>query len=892
MRKTPRPNFLVQWAFRLFLSPEESRAVSSELYELYEHRCTRDGARAAASWYRRQTLQFPFRLLIDRLRADRIACCADSSHRRNRLREKMRHFFGDLRVSTRSLLKTPGLSLTIVVTLGLGIGATSAVFAVIHAVMLNPLPYPQPDRLVQIYTDSPPNRWPLSVVDYQAIEDQQTTFESVAAYANRIVTFNRDDVAERIWSRFVTPGYFPILGITPLHGRAFVPEDAVPEAERTAVVSHGFWRDRLGADPDAIGRPIKLDGNDYRVIGVLPPGLGPLEARRQIFPILQMEPPQRKGPFYLGLIGRLRSGDELVVAEEELRTISRRLFPLWESSYEDRTATYGVRSLHEYIVGDVGTRLIILLGAVGFVLLLASTNAANLLLARGTERGRELSVRAALGASRGRLLQHLLSESALLAFTGATLGVLLTSVTIKSLAVTGTSFVPRAAEISLSGPVFWFTFAVTLGSVLLFGLIPSWQATRLELEHTLHTSSRGATGGPGTERARRMLVGFQFAIALPLLIGAGLLLASFTKLQRVDPGIDTDHLLTMRISLPRSTYEDPAAVDAFWDEVTGRIGALPGVVAAGHGSGRPPEEVDMLNNFNLEEKPTPSDQAEPVVPWPVVSPDYFRTLGIPLLKGRLFDERDRDGAPSVAVVDQAWTERFFPGEDPIGKRFHSGGCNEPDCPWTSVIGVVGDVKYMGLDVPAQGTVYEPQLQNTWWGQILFVRTTGDPASFLPAIRTIVREVDPTLPIANVATMDELMQNALDSPRNLLSLIAGFASVALLLAAIGIYGVMSYFVQRHRRDIGIHLALGAGPRAVSRLIVGKGMRVVTLGVVVGVGVALVLTRFMTSILFEVSATDMTTFVGVTSGLLVTALIAVTLPARRAARVDPTTTLREE
>ena len=557
--------------------------------------------------------------------------------------------------------------------------------------------------------------------------------------------------------------------------------------------------------PNAIDRPIKLDGNDYRVIGVLPPDVGPLEAERQIFPILQMEPPQRKGPFYLGLIGRLSTVDDLVVAKEELRTISRRLFPIWQSSYADRTATYGVRSLHEYVVGNVGTRLIILLGAVGFVLLLASTNAANLLLARGTERGRELSVRAALGASRGRLLQHLLSESALLAFTGATLGVLLTSVTIKSLAATGTSFVPRAAEISLSGPVFWFTFAVTLGSVLLFGLIPSWQATRLELEHTLHTSSRGATGGPGTERVRRMLVAFQFAIALPLLIGAGLLLTSFAKLNRVDPGIETDHLLTMRISLPRSTYDEPAAVDAFWDEVTGRIGALPGVVAAGHGSGRPPEEVDMLNNFNLEEKPTPSDQAEPVVPWPVVSPDYFRTLGIPLLKGRLFDERDRDGAPSVAVVDQAWAERFFPGEDPIGKRFHSGGCNEPDCPWTSVIGVVGEVKYTGLDVPAQGTVYEPQLQNTWWAQILFVRTTGDPASFLPAIRTIVREVDPALPIANVATMDELMQNALDSPRNLLSLIAGFASVALLLAAIGIYGVMSYFVQqaqaRHRHPLG-------------------------------------------------------------------------------------------
>ncbi len=892
MEKKPRPNILARFAFRLFLSPEESRAISSELGELYERRRARDGARAAVSWYRRQTIQYPFRLLVERLGAGRIPRSADPANRRGRSREKMHHFLGDLRVSTRSLLKTPGLSLTIVLTVGLGIGATAAVFAVIHAVMMKPLPYPEPEHLVQIYTDSPPNRWPLSVVDYQAIEQQHTTFESVAAYVNRIETFNQDDLAERIWGRFVTPNYFPILGITPLQGRTFVPADAVPEAEPTVVVSHAFWRERLGTDPDAINRPIKLSGKDYRVIGVLPPDPGPLEAGRQVFPILQVEPPQRKGPFYLGLLGRLSAVDELAVAKEELRAISKRLFPLWQSSYADATATYGVRSLHEYVVGDVGTRLLILLGAVGFVLLLASTNAANLLLARGTQRNRELSVRAALGASRGRLLQHLLSDSALLALAGAILGLILTSVTTTALAATGSSFVPRAAEINLSGPVMWFTLAVTLGSVLLFGLIPSWQATRLEPENTLHTSSPGATGGPGTERARRMLVTFQFAVAVPLLIGAGLLLTSFTNLQRVDPGIETDHLLTMRVSLPRTTYEEPAAVNAFWNEITERLEAHPEVIAVGHGSGRPPQEVDMLNNFNLEDKPTPTDQAEPVVPWPVVSRDYFRTLGIPLLKGRLFDERDRDGAPSVAVVDQAWAARFFPNEDPIGRRFRSGGCNRPDCPWTTVIGVVGNVKFTGLDIPAQGTIYEPQLQNTWWGQVLFVRTAGDTDSVLPAIRAIVRELDPALPISSVATMDELMQNALDSPRNTLSLIAAFAAVALLLAAIGIYGVMSYFVQQHTRDIGIRLALGAGPAAVLRLIVGKGLRVVVVGVAIGVSAALWLTRFMTSILFEVSATDTVTFVSVTAGLVVTAAIAVTLPARRAARVDPATTLREE
>jgi putative ABC transport system permease protein len=300
----------------------------------------------------------------------------------------------------------------------------------------------------------------------------------------------------------------------------------------------------------------------------------------------------------------------------------------------------------------------------------------------------------------------------------------------------------------------------------------------------------------------------------------------------------------------------------------------------------------MLNNFNLEDKPTPPDQAEPVVPWPVVSPGYFEALGIPLLTGRWFDERDRDGAPQVAIVDRAWTERFFPDEDPIGKRFHSGGCNRPDCPWTTVIGVVGDVKYQGLDIPAQGTIYQPVLQNTWWGRILFVRTAGDPVSVLPAIRTIVRDLDPALPLSNVATMDELMQDALDSPRNTLGLIAAFAAVALLLAAIGIYGVMSYFVQQHTRDIGVRIAMGASAMKVLRQTVGQGMRIAVLGIAIGLGAALALTRFMTSLLFEVSATDTVTFASITVGLVATALVAIAVPAQRAARIDPATTLREE
>jgi predicted permease len=390
-----------------------------------------------------------------------------------------------------------------------------------------------------------------------------------------------------------------------------------------------------------------------------------------------------------------------------------------------------------------------------------------------------------------------------------------------------------------------------------------------------------------------MLVASQFAVAVPLLIGAGLLLTSFARLQRVDPGIDRDNLLTARISLPRATYSDaPAMEAAFWEQLMDRVGALPGVVAVGSGSSRPPDYIGMINNFNLEDKPTPPEQAEPVAPWPVVSPEFFHALGIPLIRGRMFDESDRPGAPRVALVDQAWVRRFFPGEDPIGRRLHSGGCNRPDCPWLTVIGVVGDVKYMGLDDPGWGTIYQPVLQNTWWSRILFVRTATDPLSVVPAVRAIVRELDLTLPLSEVATMEELMESALDSPRNFLAMIAGFATVALLLAAIGIYGVMSYFVQQHTRDIGIRMALGGGPESVLRLIVGRGMRLVVLGIAIGVGGALALTRFMASMLFEVSPTDGVTFAGVTVGLVATALLACVIPARRAAGVDPAATLREE
>jgi predicted permease len=867
--------------------------VVNELAELYEHRCARDGSRAAAAWYRRQVRQYPVRLLADRLSGGaRRHSAPTDPRRRRRLAEAMAQLLRDIGHSARGLIKTPAMSLTIVVTVGLGIGGTAAMFSAVHAVLLKPLPYSDPERLVAISTDSPPNRWPLSAVDYQAIEEQQTAFESVAAFQRRIVTFNQDEVAERIWVRFVTPSYFSLLGVDPLYGRTFVPADAETGTTPTAVLAYSFWRERLGADPGVLGRSIRLDGNDFRIIGVLPPETGPLEARRAVFPILQLQPPERRGPFFFTALGRLRPDTNLAAANHELRAISKRIFPLWQSSYADATTTFAARSLHDEIVGDSGTDLAILLGAVTFVLLIVTMNATNLLLARGIQRRQEMAIRAALGASRGRLLQVMLCESLLLAFTGAVMGIALTAVAVKVMATAGATLIPRAEEISFSGTVLWFTIAVTLGSGLLFGLAPSLRVIRVRLQEALQTSSRTASGGLHNQRLRRLIVALQLAVAVPLLVGAGLLLTSYLRLRGVDPGINRDNLLTMRISLPRTAYPDPHAVEAFWEQATARVRALPGVVEVGQGTGRPPQGVGMENNFNMEDDPTPADQAEPVVPWPVVSPGYFQTLGIPLLQGRRFDEGDRDGGEPVAIVDQAWVRRFSPAQDPIGRRFYSGGCNRPECPLTTVVGVVGDVSYKGLDAPPQGTIYEPLLQNTWWSRNLFVRTGGDPLLLVPEIRTIVRQIDATVPLAEIATMEELMQEALATPRGLLGLIAAFAAIALLLATIGIYGVMSFFVQQHTRDIGIRIALGGSSLAVSRLVIARGMRMVVLGVVLGIAGALVLTRYLTSMLYQVSANDSATYVTVTALLTVTAFLACLLPAQRAARLDPVTTLRNE
>lgn len=894
MTAAPRLPRSLRWALRLCLGPDDQRVVASELAELYAARCDRDGQRAARAWLRRQTRGYALRLLAERIRwwPSRSRVVTTRPPGGGGRREMLGALARELRWSARSLARTPGLSLTIVLTVGLGIGGTAAVFAAVQAVVLEPLPYRAPERLVRIYRDHAPNRWPLSVVDFEAVVNEQTRFEAVAAYRTSTYTFHRGDVVERVGAHRVTPGYFELLGLRPRLGRAFEPADGVPSSARTALVSDGFWRRHLGADPAAVGRPISLDGKDYTVIGVLPPEPGSLEAGRDVFPALQLESPQRRGPFFLRVVARLAPGASPAAAGAELSAINQRLFPIWRDSYPDATVDFGLEPLRHHVVGDAGTPLWILLGAVALVWLIASTNAAGLLVARGARRARELAVRSALGASRGRLLRLLLAESALLAAAGAGLGLALTAIAVRTLSALGPEVLPRGDEIGLDGPVLGFAAAATAASLVLFGLVPALRVVGGGFDRALPAAGRSTSADRRTQRGRRLLVASQFAVAVPLLVGAGLLMASFLRLQRVDPGFPPERLLTVHLPLASAAYPEPEARQEFWRQVTERAAALPGALAAAGSVGRPPSEYPFDNNFNLEDRPTPPDRAEPTCPWTIVSPGYFETLEIPLLEGRKFDSRDGPDAPTAVVVDRTWTERFYPGEEAVGRRLTSGGCNHPDCPRLTVIGVVGEVKYAGLDDPGQGVVYLVDRQAPITGGYLFVRTASDPLALLPELRSAVAELDPALPLTRIATMDELLRDELAAPRNFLALIGGFAAVALLLAAVGIYGVMSFFVQQHAREIGIRIAVGCEPGSVLALVVGRGLAVAALGLAAGVAGALALTRFLLSQLFEVSPTDVTTFGLAVAGLAATALVACLVPAWRAARIDPVTTLRAE
>jgi putative ABC transport system permease protein len=803
----------------------------------------------------------------------------------------LQDFAQDVRIGIRSLMRVPILTLTIIVTVGIGIGATAAIFSAIDAALLRPLPYAHPERLVRIYTDAPPFKWRFSVADYLAFREQQTQFEESATYTDRSVIYSDGVSSEMLRARVVSWSFFSVLGLRPAIGRDFAEPDGRPGTPPAVVASHAFWQQRLGGRPDAIGRPIKLDGADHTIVGVLPTLSGPLERRQDLFVIQQFSPPRRKGPFFYSVVARLPEGTDRSLAASELRAINKRIFPIWKASYQDDKATWSMEDLKTAIVGDVHAIAGLALASVAFVWLIACANASNLLIARVASRRQELAVRAALGASRGRVMRYLLAESAVLAAGAVALGVGVAWAGVQLLQGVGSTYFPRTQEIGLDASVLWVLSALAACSGLLFGFAPAIHGTGGSVDASLRSLGRSTTGNLAARRLRRALVASQFAIATPLLIVAGLLLASLNQLKNVDLGFDHRNVITGSVRLPAAQYEDPGRVKQFWDELARRVTALPGVVGVAFADGLPPDGVGNLNNFDLEDVPTTAGQSQPVSAWLATTPEYFRVLGLTLLEGRLLEERDAltQNLESV-VVDRAWARRFFPAGSAVGRRFREGGCTT--CPWTSVVGVVSEVKYLGLDKPDDGTVYSPMRGTEELARFLVVRTNADPSGVLPALQRTVRELDPSAPLSAVATMDDLIVQSVEGPQSMSLLVATFAFVALVLSVVGIYGVMGYYVQQHLKEISIRMALGGSSADILRLVVGQGMRVVIIGVVCGMVAALGATRLLSSLLFGVSSADPLTFVTVSGALVIVALAACFMPARRAIGIQPAAVLRNE
>jgi putative ABC transport system permease protein len=748
---------------------------------------------------------------------------------------------------------------------------------------------------VRIYTDAPPNRFRFSVADYQALQAEQTHFEQIAGYTDRMMSFSDGNVAERLRGKLVSWTYFSLLGLRPANGRDLAEADCRPGSPLAVIVSRGFWHQRLAGRVDAIGKTIRIDGADHIVVGVLPQTVGPLEEGQDFFIAAQWQPPRRKGPFFITTLARLRSESERSAAADELRAINRRMFPIWRSSYQDDKATWSFIDLKRHVIGDVELTAGLALAAVALVWLIACANASNLLVARVTSRRRELAVRAALGASRGRVVRYLMAESGVLAIGAASLGVLLARTGVRLLRELGGAYFPRTHEIALDGPVFWLLIGLTAASALLFGVVPAVYGTGGPVDESLRSMGRSSTGSVSVRRLRQILVGSQFAIATPLLVVAGLLLVSLKQLGRVDLGFDTHNVLSGSISLPATQYDTAGRVLTFWDQLQRRLEALPGVSRIAFADSRPPNGAGNFNNFDLEDFPATAGQSQPVTPWVSVSPEYFRLLGLSLLEGRLLE--DRDGAAAnieSVVVDRAWARRFFPNQSAVGKRFHEGGCTT--CPWTTVVGVVSEVKYAGLDKPDDGTVYTAlpaQGSSSPARQRFFLaRTEVDAISLAAGVRQIVRELDPSVPLSGLATFDDLVDQSLQRPRSISMLVGGFAAVALMLSLVGIYGVMAHYVQQQTKDIGIRLALGGRPGHVLGLIVGEGMKVVAGGVLVGLVVAFGATRVMSSLLFGVGANDAATFGMVVLLMLGVAFVACFVPAKRASGVQPAHVLRNE
>jgi putative ABC transport system permease protein len=801
----------------------------------------------------------------------------------------------DVRFGARTLVKNPGFTAVAVIALALGVGANSAIFSVVNTVLLRPLPYKDPGRLVMVWEKGNTDEFPInstSAANFIDWRDQNQVFEGVTVMGR--ASFNLTGVGEpvRVDGRRVSANLFRLLGVEPQLGRAFLPEEDDPGAIRVVILSHGLWQRRFGSDPGIIGNPVTMNGRSYTVVGVMSPQFQFPSREDELWVPIAFGPKEatNRGNHSYEVLGRLKQGVSLEQAQAELNTITARL----KQQYPDvvKTDASVVVSLHEQMVGDIKPALLVLLGAVGFVLLVACANVANLLLARAAVRRKEIALRTALGAGRLRLVRQFLTESVLLAALGGAAGLLLSFWGVNLLK----SFIPEniseVKSISVDARVLVFTLVVSLLTGLIFGLVPAAHATKLDLNEMLKEGGRDSSSGRGGNRVRGLLVIAEVAVSLILLIGAGLLINSFLRLRNLDPGFRADNLLTMSVVLPQQKYPDHARRSAFFSELTSRVGALPGVRSAAVTNWIPLTMQGDTFGISVEGRPDPGPDKRPDVITRVISPGYFDTMGIRLTRGRQFDERlDKVDTTPVAVVSETMARRLWPGEDPLGKRIQPGSA-DPDG-WIEVVGVVNDVRQLDLTSEPRLQMYLPYVQFQWFvPRRLVVKTDVEPASLAAAVRKAVWELDKDQPVSDVRTMEEVLSGSIARQRFSTLLLGIFAALALALAAVGIYGVMSYAVAQRTREIGIRMALGAQAGSVLRLMIGQGLKLASAGVVLGLAGALLLTRLMSSMLFGVSATDPLTLVTISLVLVGVALLASYIPARRAARVDPLVALRYE
>ncbi len=803
----------------------------------------------------------------------------------------MQNLWRDLRYAMRMLWRQPGFTVVAVLTLALGIGANSAIFSVVNAVLLRPLPLEEPDRLIKIWeTFLPGGQGTASVPNLKDWREQNTVFNGIAAYQLANFNLRGQESPERVQGATVSPNFFDVVGVRPRLGRVFLNAEDEAGRNRVVLLSHRLWQRNFSGDAGIVGKEIPLNEENYTVIGVMPPEFRFPSRQAELWVPLVIPPHlvNNRGNHWLFTLARLKPGVGFEQAREQMVTIAKRL----EQQYQDSQAGRSVFliPLQEETVRNIRPALLVLLFAVGFVLLIACANVANLLLARATSRRREIAVRTALGAGRRRLVKQLLTESLLLAVTGGVLGLALAKWGVEALLVLAANFLPRAHEVGLDWRVAVFTVALSVLTGIFFGLIPALQSSRVDLQSAL---KEGGSAGSGmqTNWLRSVLVVVEVAAALVLLIGAGLLIKTFVRLQETDLGFKAENVLTMSLALPQAKYPDVQAAANFHQRLLDRVAALPGARSAGVINYLPLQQTGFNGGMTIEGQGPYEPGRQPAAEFRAVSPDYFRTLSVTILSGRSFTTQDQSISAPVVIINRTLGQRYLPNQDPIGQRIRVIGND-----WRTVVGVVGDVRQSSVTQAARAEVFIPVTQALYTPftqtMSLAVRTDAEPMTLVTAVRNAVREIDPAQPVFNVKTMEAVVADSVSDRRLNMLLLGIFAAVAMTLAVIGIYSVMSYTVSQHTREIGIRMALGARPLDVLKLMVGQGMVLTLVGVGIGVAAAFALTRLMATLLYGVKATDPLTFVVVPALLVIVALLACYVPARRATKVDPMIALRYE